>query len=115
MPSLQLKTKLVFAITGMVLVIVATLAALYIAEAVHQRIQEASDNSELIGREVFSVARDALEVDLTSSRINLNNPNEVAADIEEVLETDSSVSALLDSVVGDSETVYYAAIVDARG
>lgn len=115
MPSLRLKTKLVFAITGMVLVIVATLAVLYVAEAVHQRIQEASDNGTLIAREVFSVARDALEVDLTSSRINLNNPNEVAADIEEVLETDSSVSALLDSVVGDSETVAYAAIVDARG
>lgn len=115
MASLRLKTKLVFAITGMVLVIVATLAALYIAEAVHQRIQEAADNSEFIAHEVFSVARDALEVDLSSSKINLNSPNEVAADIEEVLETDSSVSALLDSVVGDSETVSYAAIVDARG
>jgi signal transduction histidine kinase len=115
MPTLRLKTKLVFAITGMVLVIVATLAAFYITEVVHQRIQEAYDNGLLIGHEVFAVARNALEVDLTSSKINLNSPGDVASAVEEVLETDSSVSALLESVVGDSETVYDAAIVDARG
>src|SRR5579864_3375996 len=115
MPALRLKTKLVFAITGMVLVIVATLAAFYIAEVVHQRIQEAYDNGVLIGREVFGVARDALEVDLSSSKISLNTPGDVASAVEEVLETDSSVSALLESVLGDSVTVYDAAIVDARG
>ena len=114
MPALRLKTKLVFAITAMVLVIVATLAGFYLAEVVHQRIQEAYDNGLLIGHEVFAVARDALEVDLSSSKISLNNPGDVASAVEEVLETDSSVSALLESVVGDSETVYDAAIVDAH-
>ena len=115
MPALRLKTKLVFAITGMVLVIVATFAAFYLAEVVHLRIQEAYENGLLIGHEVFAVARDALEVDLSSSKINLNNPADIAFAVEEVLETDTSVSALLESVVGDSETVYDAAIVDARG
>lgn len=115
MPALRLKTKLVFAITGMVLVIVATLAAFYLAEVVHQRMQEAYENGLLIGHEVFAVARNALEVDLSSSKINLNSPGDVASAVEEVLETDSSVSALLESVEGDSETVYDASIVDARG
>src|SRR5215467_13475539 len=109
MPALRLRTKLVFAITGMVLVIVAVLAALYITEVVHQRIQEAYDNGLLIDREVFAVARDALEVDLSSSRINLNTPGDLASAVEEVLQTDSSVNSLLESVVGDSETVYDAA------
>jgi signal transduction histidine kinase len=115
MPTLRLKTKLVFAITGMVLVIVATLAGFYLAEVIHQHLQEARDNGILIGREVFAVARDALEVDLSNSKINLNNPDDVAAAVQEVLETDTSVSALLESVVGDSVTVYDAAIVDAQG
>ena len=40
MPALSLKTKLVFAITAMVVAIVATLSTLYISEVVHQRIHE---------------------------------------------------------------------------
>ena len=40
MPALSLKTKLVFAITAMVVAIVATLSTLYISEVVHQRVQE---------------------------------------------------------------------------
>src|SRR5215469_11679061 len=115
MPTLRLRTKLVFAITGMVVVIVATLAGLYIAEAVHQRIQEAYDNSIFIGHELFNVARDSLEVDLGSTKVNVNNPKDVAAAVEEVLQYDTGVNALLDSVQGYSETVYDAALVDANG
>jgi signal transduction histidine kinase len=115
MPTLRLRTKLVFAITGMVVVIVATLAALYIAEAVHQRIQEAYDSSVFIGHELFNVARDSLEVDLGSTKVNTNNPKEVAAAVEEVLQYDTGVNALLDSVQGYSETVYDAALIDANG
>ena len=37
MPALSLKTKLVFAITAMVVAIVATLATLYISEVVRQQ------------------------------------------------------------------------------
>ncbi len=80
MPMLRLKTKLVFAITGMVVAIVATLAALHISEVVRQRIREAHDNSLFVGHEVFAVARDALEVDLGSTRIDIHNPKRVAAD-----------------------------------
>jgi PAS domain S-box-containing protein len=115
MPTLRLRTKLVFAITGMVVVIVATLAGLYIAEAVHQRIQEAYDNSIFIGHELFNVARDSMEVDLASTKVNANNPKDVAAAVEEVLQYDTGVNALLDSVQGYSETVYDAALVDANG
>lgn len=115
MPTLRLRTKLVFAITGMVGLIVATLAGLYIAEAVHQRIQEAYDNSVFIGHELFNVARDSLEVDLGSTKVNVNNPKDVAAAVQEVLQYDTGVNALLDSVQGYSETVYDAALVDANG
>jgi signal transduction histidine kinase len=115
MPALRLKTKLVFAITGMVVAIVATLAVLYIFEVVHQHISDFSNTSGLIGDEIFAVARNALEVDLASSKVNLNNPKEVVAAMEEILETDPELSALLDSALGDTRTVYDAAIVDAKG
>jgi len=115
MPALSLKTKLVAAITGLVAAIVATLSALYISEVVHQRIQEAYNSSLLICDQVFAVARDALAIDLTNAKIDLHDPVQVAAAMEEVLQTDSELNALLDSAVGNSPTIYDAAITDARG
>jgi signal transduction histidine kinase len=115
MPALSLKTKLVAAITGLVAAIVATLSALYISEVVHQRIQEAYSSSLLICDQVFAVARDALAIDLTNAKINLHDPDQVTAAMEEVLQTDSELNALLDSAVGNSPTIYDAAITDASG
>src|SRR5262245_12849970 len=115
MPALRLKTKLVFAITGMVMVIVATLAALYISEVVHQRFEEAQEISQLVAHQIFGVARGALEIDLSSAKVNLKDPAQVANTIRDVLQTDYELNALLDSVVGDSATIYDAAITDARG
>ncbi len=115
MPALRLKTKLVFAITGIVVAIVATLAVLYIFQVVHQHIRDAYDTSQFIVQEIYNVAKDALEADLTSSRVNLSNPKEVASAMEEILQTDSELNALLDSAEGDTRTVYDAAIVDADG
>src|SRR5215471_5574420 len=115
MPALRLKTKLVIAITGMVAAIVATIAGFYVAEVVRQRIFEAYNTSLLIERQVFSVARGALEADLSSTKIDVKDPVKVAAATEEILQTDYELNALLDSVVGYSPDIYDVAIVDVRG
>jgi signal transduction histidine kinase len=115
MPGLRLKTKLVFAITGMVVAIVAALATFYVSEVVHQHIQEADNSSLLIGHHVFSVARDTLQTDLSTTKVDTSDPAQVAAATEELLQTDSALNALLDSVVGESPIIYDAAITDARG
>lgn len=115
MPALRLKTKLVFAITGMVVAIVAALAAFYVSEVVHERIQEAYNSSVLIRYEVFSVAESALETDLGSTKVDMSDPAQVAAAIEYVIETDYELDALLNSVVGESPIIYDAAITDVRG
>src|SRR5262244_2556044 len=115
MPALRLKTKLVAAITGLVAAIVTALAGFYIAEVVHQRIQEAYNSAELVQQQIYAVAHGALEADLSSTRIDLRNPAQVGASIEEVLQTDYELNALLDSAVGNSPTIYDAAITDARG
>src|SRR5262249_11140199 len=115
MPALRLKTKLVAAITGLVAAIVTTLAAFYIAEVVHQRIQEAYNSAELVRQQIYAVAHGALEADLASTRVDLTNPAQARAAIEEVLQTDYELNSLLDAAVGDSPTIYDAAITDARG
>lgn len=115
MPALRLKTKLVFAITVMVVAIVAMLSTLYISEVVRQRIQQANDVSHNIGLQLYSVSRGAFQVDLSSSKIDLNDPGQVEQAWQEMLQTDWVVNALLDSATGDSKLIYDAAIVDSKG
>jgi signal transduction histidine kinase len=115
MPTLRLKTKLVFAITGMVVAIVATLSTLYITEVVHQRIQEAYEVSHNIGLQLYSVSKGAFSVDLSGTKVDPNDPAQVELAWQEILQTDWEVNALLESVSGDSRLIYDAAIVDAKG
>jgi len=115
MPALRLKTKLVFAITAMVLAIVATLSTVYVTQLVRQRIQEAEDDGEFIAHEIFSVARNALETDLTNSKINLDDPQQVGEAIQEALQTDASLDSLLQSIKTWSPVILDATIVDTRG
>src|SRR6516162_4679125 len=106
MPALRLKTKLVIAITGMVAAIVATIAGFHVAEVVRQRIGEAYNTSQLTAHQIFSVARGALEADLSSTKIDLNDPAQVAAQTEDLLQTDYELNSLLDSAVGNSPDIY---------
>jgi PAS domain S-box-containing protein len=113
--ALSLKTKLVFAITAMVVAIVATLSTLYISEVVRQRINEVYSVAELINLHVFAVTKPVLGVDLSSSKIDLNDPKQVDAAIQELLLYDTSVTSLLDSVTGDSPNILDACIANANG
>ena len=115
MPALSLKTKLVFAITVMVVAIVATLATLYISEVVRQRVQEVSSIADVIKLHIFAVAKPALGVDLSSTKIDLNDPEKVEAAMQDLLQSDPVIASLLDSVTGDSPNILDASIVDPRG
>jgi PAS domain S-box-containing protein len=115
MPAPRLKIKLVLAITGMVLAIVATISILYISQVVHQRVQQTVSDGEFIAREVESLALKALEADLSNERIDLNDPKQMEAAIEEILQTDLGLSSLLQSIVGYAPTIQDAAITDSSG
>ena len=115
MPALSLKTKLVLSITAMVVAIVATLSTLYISEVVHQRIQEVASIADLIELHMFAVARPALTVDLSATKIDLNNPEQVDAAMEDLLQGDTVITSLLESVTGDSRNILDACIVDSNG
>ncbi|HEY1527849.1 MAG TPA: ATP-binding protein [Candidatus Angelobacter sp.] len=115
MPALRLKTKLVFAITAMVVAIVATLSTLYISEVVHQRIHEVYQVADVIKLHVFAVAKPAMGVDLSSTKVDLHDPKQVEAAVQDLLQSDTGIAALLESVTGDSPNILDACIVDANG
>src|SRR5215467_2376567 len=115
MPALSLKTKIVLSITAMVVAIVATLSTLYISQVVRQRIQEVASIANVIELHMFAVARPALTVDLSATKIDLNDPEQVAAALEDLLQGDTAITSLMDSVSGDSKNILDASIVDTNG
>ena len=115
MPGLRLKTKLVIAITGMVLVIVATLSTLFLSEVVKNRLQETLADGSFIAQEIFSVAKEPLEKQLSRKPGDLDDAGRLEAAVEAVLQTDPGVNALLDSVVSYSPTIQDASITGIDG
>src|SRR5215472_7544961 len=115
MPVFRLRTKLVLAITAMAVVIAATFAALYISEIVRQRIKETYDVGVLVAMQTYAVARPSLEIDLSSTKIDLNNPKQVDDAVQYELQTDLSLNSLLDSVIGQSPAIQDVSIASANG
>ncbi len=115
MPSLRLKTKLVIAITLMVVVIVASLSALYIYEVISQRIEELDKDSRSTALQVVAVATSSLKVDLRDARIDLNDPKQVNAILIDLLESDSAVNSLLEYWISEQDAILDIAITDTSG
>ncbi len=112
---LRLKTKLVIAITAMVVALVSSLTYVYVSQLLRQRVREARDTADFVAHQIYHGAREALEVDLNSTRVDVNDPEAVRAAIEETLQTDPGLNSLLQSIVGYSPIIYDAAITDAGG
>jgi signal transduction histidine kinase len=112
---LRLKTKLVLAISGMVLALVSVLSYAYLSQLVRQRINETYENGDFIAHQIYQVSRDALETDLTNTRVDENNPEEVRHFIETNLAEDPGVNSLIQSIMGYQPSVYEVAIADVHG
>src|SRR3954464_8607990 len=110
---LRLKTKLVLAITSMVVMVVALLSSIFISQLVKQRVNEAFQNGEFVSLEIFQSAREALEANL--SRNGTAKPTSSDAEIAKILQNDPGLSSLLQSTVGYSPTIYDVAIADQHG
>ena len=112
---MRLKTKLVVAISLMVVAIVVTLSTIYVAQLVHQVVNEGVSDGDLAVRQIIHQSRQALEIDLSSTRIDVNDPQQVNAFVEESLQTDPGVNGLIESLLGYSLIISDAEIVGPDG
>src|SRR5271165_3845529 len=112
MGQIRLKTKLVLAISGMVLALVAMFSYLYVSHLVRQRTAEAYDSAAFVAKELRESAREASQIDLSSIFAAANDPKQVRAAVNEALQSDPGLSTLLQSTVGYSQTIYDASIAD---
>ncbi len=113
--NLRLKTKLVLAITSMVVVVVTTLSSIYISQIVKQRLDETYQNGEFVCLEVFDATRGALEEDLDPGKIDLSDPKALREAIEESLQTDAALNTVMQSTVAYLPTIYDVAVTDEVG
>jgi PAS domain S-box-containing protein len=112
---IRLKTKLVFAITAMMVALVSAFASVYLSQLIQHRIADANDGAHFVANQVFNATRQALELDLTSTKVDTNDPVALKAAIVDSLQTDPGLNSLLQSIVGYSPTIYDVAVIGLDG
>jgi signal transduction histidine kinase len=108
------RTKIVLAVTFMVAVLVCSFSYIYISELLRQRIAAAYETAALLNQQLAYLASNATP-DLSSTRVDTDNPAAVRAAIAYYLGMDPDLNGALESVVGSWPIIYDAAIVDANG
>jgi signal transduction histidine kinase len=108
------KAIIVFAITFMVTVMVAAFSYLYISQILRQRITNAYESASRLTQQLAYFAGNDLP-DLSSTRIDTNDPAAVRRALAEYLEMDTNILNNLESEVALWPFVYDASVVDANG
>jgi len=108
------KFIIVFVITTLFTALVVAFSWIYLSQFLRQRLLWADETASQLTNQLEYAASKAVP-DLTSTRIDTNNPKAMRAAITNYLQTDTNLNDMLESVVGNSRIVYDAAIVDPGG
>jgi len=108
------RTKIVLGITCMATALVTLSSYIYISQLLRQRITTAQETAAQLTSQVAYLATNAAP-DLSSTRVDTNNPEAVRRGIAYYLGTDRDLNVMLESLVGSWPTIYDAALVDAEG
>jgi signal transduction histidine kinase len=108
------KAIIVLAITTLITALVLGFSWIYLSQFLRQRLLWADDTASMLTRQLEYSAAEAIP-DLTSTRVDTSNPKALRAAIADALQTDTNLNDMLESVVGNSEIIYDAALVDLDG
>jgi PAS domain S-box-containing protein len=108
------KFIIVLAITTLFTALVVGFSWIYLSQLLRQRLLWADETASQLTNQLEYAASKAVP-DLTSTRVDTNNPKAMRAAIANYLQTDTNLNDMLESVVGNSRIIYDAAIVDPNG
>jgi len=108
------RTQIVLVITVMVAALVSFYSYIHVSQLLRLQILTAHDTAASLTSQLSYLANGAAP-DLTSTRVNTNDPEAVRRAIAYYLGTDATLNSMLQSVVGSWAAVYDAAIVDSNG
>ena len=109
---MRLKTKLVLAITGLVFLVVCTLSWIFLGQLLRQRMSQAYSANDMVAHQILFATRGALETNIRGPRVDPNDPTSVRAAAAQALRSDPALTALMDSAIRYSPTVFD--VVDRR-
>jgi len=108
------KFIIVFVITTLFTAMVVGFSWIYLSQLLRQRLLWADETASQLTNQLEYAASKAVP-DLTSTRVDTNNPKALRAAITNSLQNDTNLNDMLESVVGNSRIIYDAAIIDPNG
>jgi PAS domain S-box-containing protein len=108
------KFIIVFVITTLFTALVVGFSWIYLSQLLRQRLLWADETASQLSNQLEYAASKAVP-DLTSTRVDTNNPKALRAAITNYLHADTNLNDMLESVVGNSRIIYDAAIIDPSG
>jgi PAS domain S-box-containing protein len=108
------KFIIVFVITTLFTTLVVGFSWVYLSQLLRQRLLWADETASQLTNQLEYAASKAVP-DLTSTRVDTNNPKALRAAITNSLHADINLNDMLESVVGNSRIIYDAAIIDPSG
>jgi PAS domain S-box-containing protein len=108
------KAVIVFAITTLITAMVLVFSWIYLSQLLRQRMVWTDETASMLTRQLQYAAANAIP-DLTSTRIDTSNPDLFRSAVADYFQSDANLNDMLNAVVGNSQIIYDAAIVDPKG
>jgi signal transduction histidine kinase/HAMP domain-containing protein len=112
--GLSLKIKLTALITLLVLLMVLAISTLYLSHLTRQALNEVEDRGEYAAHEIYHQASTLLSQARMPAGSNPFDLQALRSFVQVRFAADAGLSSLLESAVGYSPSIYYAAITDTR-
>ena len=109
---MRLKTKLVLAITALVMLISGLLSLVYVSQLLHAAVRQSYDANHMVANQVRFALQNALEVGLKDRKVAPNNPEQLREAAAEAVQTNQALQYVVDAVNRYSLTVYDINIAD---
>jgi signal transduction histidine kinase len=112
--GLSLKIKLTALITLLVLLMVLATSTLYLSHLTRQALSEIESRGEYVANEIYHQASTLLSQARMPAGSNPSDFQALRGFVQARLAADAGLTSLLESAVGYSPSIYYAAITDTR-
>jgi signal transduction histidine kinase len=114
--QLRLKTKITLTMAVLVLAVVAVNSTLYVMNLSRQVIRQTNDRAQLVSRQVFFEAQNALADAARAGQAPASDgPEDLRAYVEKAFDESAPLAAAIDAEVGYSPLIYEVSISDTNG
>src|SRR5258708_12402677 len=114
--QLRLKTKITLTTAALVLAVVGVNSTLYVMNLTRQVIRQANDRAQLVSRQIFFEAQNAL-VDAAKGggAPASDSPEDLRAYVQQAFDDSAPLNSAIDAEVGYSPLIYEVSVTDVNG